>query len=941
MTRILRPLSICLAALAIGVFAGCSRQAADEDSASIGVESHPEPTDPRRMRGREEGGEDHGGRDRYHEQMRRAPDGMDWRAIDANNWETEHKRRLRLAQGKVENGASSHGLRSNGAPATGPSSSQSSAGASAAPHRFLLADEGYWEEVGSSNQAGHTRCAALGPEVNGQQNLYVGSAGGGLWRSPDSGGAWSPMSDSLFGGVDEVIALAPSNQADPDIVIMRRGSQVYRSINDGLTWDAVPTPSGLTAIQTVTRLYDGNQTILMLVKINAGGAGQKSQLYRSVDLGASFQFLYEAPAAGKGDLWTPQGGPGAGQQVFMAIRGQLFRSDDGGQTFPQQLDLNPGNPKCHITGSEDGGATLYVVLEEGSNWRLYRSDDGGLSALTLNTIPGYWGSTRSMVAFSTNAMHLVYGGVNGYRSTDGGLTFQEINSWTEYYGDPANKLHADLRGLDVIRKDLGGGQAQDLLYFNTDGGTYLSTDHGLTVQNLSLDGLGVGQFYTTHSSSRNPDRIAGGTQDQGYQHGERLPYFEQGPSTPLDQLISGDYGHLVSGDGTHDFLYSTYPGFILIQTGEYTPTLSTQGFPIGASNLWLPPLAADPDDPEAFYFLANHLWRYHKNATNWQPIQHSPHDFAAGSGSFLSALHVAPSDTQRMYAATNAGQMWWSIDGGVTWMGASDVGPSSHYFFGSDLIVDPVDPLHAIASGSGYSGAGVRETFDGGDHWSAMDTGLPNTMVFALAWSPLDNGNVYAATAAGAYRFVRSSRTWENIMALDAPSTEYWSVESVPGGNRVRFGTYGRGIWDFVLVNPRRNLGGRYCDPAVPNSIFLPGQLGAFGKPFASESSIQLTASLLPPGEMGYFLLSTERDYNTNPAGSDGILCVGQNFSTYPLQSTGTSGIMHQTVTLNSLPPNASQVVTAGSTWYFQAWHTDFVQQPTGNYTNAVGVYFR
>ncbi|MFT4649018.1 MAG: hypothetical protein ACI9X4_002252 [Glaciecola sp.] len=928
--------------LAACLLAACGRStpALSSTPNAQGLEVHPEPTDPRRLREGDAGGEDHAGRDRYREQMHRAPKGMDWKAIEASHWAQEHRRRLRLAENQKTRLLGSQAALS-GATSGLPPTTKTRLDSSAGPlNPSSIAGPGYWEEVGSSNQAGHTRCATLGPEVNGEQTLYVGSAGGGLWSRGASGSPWSPLSDSLFGGVDEVIALTPPIAQDPDVLIIRRGTDLFRSTDAGLTWNLVTPPANLAIVHTVTRLYDGNQTLLMLTRVSTGLGGQKTQLYRSVDLGASFQMLYEAPSFGHGDLWTPQGGPGAGLQVFMALRGKLYRSDDGGQTFPQELDLNPGNPKCHIAGSEQAGPTLYVVLQEGSNWRLYRSDDGGASALTLGTLPDYWGSTRSMVGFSSNAQHVVYGGVNGYHSSNGGLTFQPISSWAEYYGDPANKLHADLRGLDVVREDLGAGVVQDRLYFNTDGGTYESIDYGLTVHNLSLQGMGVGQFYDTHTSSLDPRFIAGGTQDQGYQYGVVQPYFESGPSTPLEQLISGDYGHLVSGNGSHDFLYSTYPGFILIQQGEINPTLSTQSFPLGASNLWLPPLVADPTDSESFYFLADRLWRYQRNGTNWQPFQHSSQDFAAGPGSYLSAMAVAPSDSQRMYAATDSGRLWWSIDGGVLWTEASDTGPAGHFFYGNALIVDPIDPLHAVVSGSGYAGPGVRETFDGGDHWVAMDAGLPATQVYDVAWSPSGNGNVFAATEAGAYRYVRARRLWQNIMDLTAPSTLYWSVETVEASHRVRYGTYGRGIWDFVLTDPVRNLGGRYCDPAIPNSTLLPGQLNAVGKPLASSGSIEFTASLLPPNEMGYVLYSTERDFNSNPVGSDGVLCIGPNFHTFPLQSTGATGVMQETVTLGVLPANAGQSVLAGSTWYFQAWHTDFVQIPSGNYTNAVGIHF-
>jgi len=36
---------------------------------------------------------------------------------------------------------------------------------------------------------------------------------------------------------------------------------------------------------------------------------------------------------------------------------------------------------------------------------------------------------------------------------------------------------------------------------------------------------------------------------------------------------------------------------------------------------------------------------------------------------------------------------------------------------------------------------------------------------------------------------------------LTAPDQVYWSVEYISDTHTVRFGTYGRGIWDFVLGN--------------------------------------------------------------------------------------------------------------------------------------------
>lgn len=739
---------------------------------TAGPERFPQPTDPRgqgddETRRRE--------RERWIEEMHRTAPDVDWRAVERANQEAERVRRNALA-------------------------------ASAPDRPIVPVPGGAWEEVGSRNQAGHTRCAALGPARDGQRTLYVGSANGGLWRGPEDGSAWEPISDALFGGVDEVVVLEPADLADDDIVVMHRGASVYRSDDGGTTWTV---PAGLAAVQNVRRtllLPDGQQTILLLTQADVGPSGAtRTALYASADLGQSFQLRWNSPTNWRADMWTPRFGAGAGSDVYVLQQGRVRKSVDGGHSFALQGDVDTLASEGSLQGSEAGAPGLYAALLVNGAWKLFRSADAGVTWSFQKDLSGYWGAVTSLAAFSTDPDAVFYGGVEGFRSFNGGLNFQKVNGWGEYYGDPANKLHADLRGISPIPDpDFPG--VFDRLYVNTDGGTYLSMDLGLTVQNLSLDGLGVGQFYSTHTSVKDPALIVGGTQDQGYQRGFKMPSVPVGPSTPFDQLISGDYGHLTSSDGDHDYVYSTYPGFILIQIGEAAPALDTEDFPAGASNLWLPPVVADPLDEEAFFFLADHLWRYVKSGSAWNEVQHSTKNFASGAGSYLSALAFAPTDPLRAYAVTDAGRLWHSADRGVTWTEALDSGPSSHYFYGNALAAHPTDTLRAVAGGSGYSTPGVRRTVDGGVTWQALDAGLPPTLVYDLVWAPDGSDDVYAATEAGAYRYDAAAGAWENIMGVQAPATTYWSVEAVPAERIIRFGTYGRGIWDFRYGSPPTTL---------------------------------------------------------------------------------------------------------------------------------------
>ena len=835
---------------------------------------------------------------RWLEQMHRAAPGTDWRAIERANRNAERLRRNALATGMAS------------PPPTGWS----------------------WEEVGSRNQAGHTRCAAYGPERPGGRRLYVGSANGGLWEADLDGSGWTPLSDELFGGVDEVVALAPADLADPDVLLMRQGASLLRSDDGGATW-TLPAGSGLSSARTLALLPGVVPTVLLY-----GSTGGNSVLLASTDRGLTFQVRKSWPSTWPGDLWVPQVGPNAGQHLFVYQGGSLRRSLDGGFSWASGGSPVSGS-EGHLTGSEaGGGTTLYTVTRNGGSWVLHRSDDQGVTFSGPRSLPEYWGSQRSLCGFSADPDRLVTGGVNGYRSADGGQTWTQINSWGEYYGSPATKLHADLRGIDV-HPHPDGPAFGDIVYFNTDGGTYRSTDGGATVQNLCLVGLGVGQFYSTKSGSGNPDRIHGGTQDQGYQVGNKVPSTGPGPSTSFTQVISGDYGHLSThASGSLNRVYAPYPGFTLVVSGGL-PSTQSADFPPGASHLWLPPVVADPTNYGSFFFCGRRLWR--QSSPNWTATQYSSTDFGAGAGAYLSALAFSPVDPQLAWAANDAGRLWRSTDGGVTWTESPQGIPGSHYFYGNCLAPHPTDPLRVAASGSGYSTAGVRLSTDGGVTWTGLTAGLPATMVYDVAWSVDAPDDLFAATEAGAYHYDASTQSWSNAMGSAAPATTYWSVERVPSGGLMRFGTYGRGIWDLVLDQEPPEVT-RYCSPNVQNSTGAPGRLELTGVVSASSTDLTLTATQLPAGQFGMFLCSRTSASLPFAGGSFGILCLGSPIGRYQtaIQNSGPGGTIDLTLDLTAMPLQPTVAVAPGETWFFQAWYRDAYPLPASNFTDALQVQF-
>lgn len=714
----------------------------DPRLASLRGERIPSPTEIEQWRGDRRERRLH--REEWLESLHWAPPGTDWRAIEAEN-----RRALALERyARIEGGERGT----------------------------------FWNELGSVNLAGRTHAAV--PSADGV-HLYVGSNLGGIWRGTIDGNDWQPLSDGLGLGSFR-IAVAPAVGSEPEVVLTMAGSTLHASDDGGQTWFV---PAGLpdNIYDAIRVIHDPGhpRTIYFLCRSAAWIGGQYvygNMVSRSTDGGHTFEIRGVRPTVPGCDFWMDRvaGGP-----LYLMQGNTLYRSTDGGTTY-QSLGTAPSGTVSSVVlaASEAGGPTFYAALKEGDVWKLYRSD-GGASWVYRRVITDFW---ETMVAGTLDANLMFIAGVECWRSTNGGTSMSKINNWWDYYDNPEHKLHADLPGMDIHR--VGG---QDRIYFNTDGGTYVSTDGGLTVQNLSMFGLAISQYYSTLTSATDPYLIAAGSQDQGYQQSTpagRAAYL------PFTQLISGDYGHLTSTTRQHDWLYSVYPGFVLLQVNETSPqNLIQLDFP-DCDHAWMPPILADPLDSDVFYFCGDHLWKYERTANYTYAMTELPQDFTAGS-SYVSALAISPADYNYWYAATNTGRLWYSHDAGATWTLSATSGPHAHYFYGTTLAASPGNRDLAYVGGSGYGGHSVWKTADGGITWTGMGAGLGSTLVYGLALGGETGEDLFAACEAGPYFYSAPAGSWADAMGIEAPLCVYWCVEWVPEIGVARFGTYGRGIWDY------------------------------------------------------------------------------------------------------------------------------------------------
>ncbi|MDP7063058.1 MAG: hypothetical protein QF489_09040 [Planctomycetota bacterium] len=689
----------------------------------------------------EESEENQHAREEWIEGMHRTAPGVDWRAIEESN--------LRAAQSEREAALMS------GASTTGS-----------------------WNEVGSTNLAGSTFVTV--PSTDGNE-LYIGSALGGVFRGPADGSDWQAIGDGVYGGAHVLLAIPPSGGGQ-DIILRGSSGFLWRSTDGGLTWQ---NPTGITGFSTVRRLIkinDAQQTVFALVwKSNSW------QLFRSTDRAASFSHIQTLN--GQADIWSSRTAVG---DLFLFENNRLLRSSNLGTTFSSfgnSLGVTPSDVR--FGGHESAGtSTFSVAARVSGTWQLYRTTNSGNSWSNPNDMPEMW---SAFCTSATDANLLVYGGVELWVSDNGGTSFSAFNWWWEHPGNRQHRLHADMMGVSVIEDNsLPSGERW---FINCHGGTYESTDQLSTVNWLTGEGLGVSQYYSTHTSRRDPKYIHAGSQDQGYQSGALGTPGTNGPWAEFIEDITGDYGHLSSSDGSHDLVYSDYPGFVLVVAGEPNHTLYTVDFPSGFGGQWLPFMVADPENKNAFYLCGTRLWRYQRVGTSgtWNYSQ-------VGNTSFsqpLTAIAFSPLDPNYAWCTTSNGKIYYSTDKGVNWTQSNSNGPGAHYFYGTTIIASSTNINEVWVAGSGYSNPPVMYSGNGGTSFYDKSAGLPSTLIYGMCEAPDQSGYMYAAGQSGAYEYDPSTQTWASILGAEAPLTTYWSVEAVPSQNIIRFGTYGRGIWDY------------------------------------------------------------------------------------------------------------------------------------------------
>lgn len=647
---------------------------------------------------------------------------------------------------------------------------------------------GEWSERGSDNIAGRIHTCDIDFENN---IVYAASAGGVLWKGSLNGEDWQPLNDYMTANINFVRYL-PTQTGNR--LMMTGDKYFFYSDNDGLSWE---TSTGLenvvswgNIVRTIVTNTSPRVLYLLTLEWDDGPNWEAvAGLYRSDDLGETFSAITTFPGwANDVDIWTARYGTSG--NTFLVYGSDFYKLDNSGQ--PDFVsDIGSSGGRAVITGMEDVNGVAHISVY--SDDKIYRSDDNGNNWILKGDEPdGLWGR-NSFNCSLTNPDRLYFGAVNCHISNNGGASWFARNEWYEYYGQENYQLHADIDGVDIFRDNSGN----ELIMVSTDGGLYKSYDQLNVVDNIAEHGLRTGQFYSTYTNRNNTNYVYMGSQDQGFQKCR----VDSGGVLGFKQSISGDYGSICSGDNGNS-IWTVYPNFAMYypDASDLADFAAFWDFS-GYNWQWMAPTMPDPLDYN-YAFIGGgdevlngqYLWHLYYISGNIE-AERLPYDFSINRTNEITAIAYSPIDWNYRYVLTNKGRFFYSDDEGQTWTLSTFNKPD---LWGNVIIPSPTQLGKIYIGGSGYSNSGVFVSENHGQNFTALDNNIPETSFNDLKLSS-NELLLFAATDAGPYFYNFNTAEWYDMAGVSAPDQTYMSVDFIPSLNTVRFGTYGRGTWDFAI----------------------------------------------------------------------------------------------------------------------------------------------
>jgi len=677
--------------------------------------------------------------------------------------------------------------------------------------------------------------------------FYMGTVGGGVWKTVDYGNIWFPITDGQIAtGSIGAIRVADTN---PDIIYVSTGSDglrsnviigkgVYKSTDGGKSWEH----KGLekTGNSGAVLIHPENPDLVYVAAIgNPFISNPERGVYRSQDGGDSWELvLYVSDETGAVDLeFAPDDPTEIYATMWRAERkpwtiisggheGGVYKTEDGGDNWQH---LTTGLPnglrgKADLAVSAADPDRVYVLIEApGTEGGVYRSDNRGQGWRQVSDFqpirnrPFYY---CNLEAHPTDP-DVLWGMAEGYfKSEDGG------ESWTR-----KQSPHGDNHDMWINPDN------PDLFVQSNDGGANVTLDGGETWS--TQHNQPTAELYQVDVSDDFPYRLYAGQQDNSTISVPSLPPRNMpGGHTALWEAIGGcETGPAVPKPGDPDVVYADCKG----RFGLYNRrTGQEQHYYVGFQNIYghnpkdlmfrfqrVAPIHVSPHNPDRVYHTSQYVHRTEDGGRQWQTISTDLTAFTPEtqvvSGdpitldvtgeehfSVIYEIQESPHEPGVIWVGSNDGPINITRDNGATW---TDVTPPTLGPYGrvQNIEVSPHQPAKAYATILRYQLGDFEphayKTENYGETWTRITTGsngIPiDHPVRVVREDPDREGLLYAGTEFGMFISFDDGASWQSFQ-LNLPVTPITDLKVVQ--KDLVMSTMGRSFWILYDLTPLHEI---------------------------------------------------------------------------------------------------------------------------------------
>ncbi|MEZ4987789.1 MAG: glycosyl hydrolase [Saprospiraceae bacterium] len=688
-----------------------------------------------------------------------------------------------------------------------------------------------WRHVGPFRGG---RSVAVSGVPGDPLTYFMGTTGGGLWKTEDAGQYWHNISDDFFKtGSVGAVAVSPSHpyivycgmgEHAPRGVMTSYGDGVYKSVDGGKTWQ----PTGLEKTQHIARIIvhpNDPNTVFVAAQGALYGPSKERGIYKSTDGGATWkQVLYVDENTGCAELDLVRSTPHIlyatmwehGRKPWKVISGGpgsgLYKSTDGGETWDKIQEGLPAElGKMAVSVCQSSPDKVYALVESDSN-----QEKGGL-----------------FVSYD--------GGGNWTRISDDHRLIQRAWYYIEVFADPQNENLVYVLSADLL-KSIDGGRTWELmsgphgdyhdLWINPDnprnmvladdGGAGITFNRGESWSTQA--NMPTAQMYRVNVDNLFPYHLYGGQQDNTSVRIAAMELYSSGINFNSWEASAGGESAFLAfdPDDPRYVMGGSYLGTIEVmdtraQAGTNIMSAPIQYLALDAKDMfyrynWNAPIVCSPHDTRIFYHAAQKLLRTSDMGQTWKEIspdltRNEPDKQGKGGGPYtneavgaenygtISYVVESPHEAGVIWTGSDDGLVYLTKNGGANWTNVTPAGMAACLV--NAIEVSPFDPATAYIATTRYKfndhTPALYVTRDYGKTWKNISSGIPyGAYTRVIREDPARKGLLYAGTETGVYVSWNEGAQWQPLQ-LNLPVVPITDM-MVSHGDLI-LATAGRGYW--------------------------------------------------------------------------------------------------------------------------------------------------